>query len=182
MTYNEAIEFLKAHQPMPNTQIHYEDEKKNRELENLLTTWCNVLEYFMDNPCEESIPLFLNSLGDCDGLSCYQGLVHYVEKFPPDIIIPYFKDAFCSPSEMIRSVAADYALNIDSGSSDLIEAMLPLLNDLDDEVRLGTISTLFAKADEGLYDWRKYEDIFMQNYNKETDSDIKEMYEELFEV
>ena len=186
MTYEEAINFLKSHQPMPDTQIVITRENKEWasplaiEIESLVDKWEEVLNYFMEHPCEESIPLFFNSLGDNDGLGVYQGLGHYLVKFPPEIVIPYFKSAFRSPSPAIRSWAADFALDIHSGAQDFIEAMLPLLLDSDDDVRCGTINALSSKAEKGLFDWHLYETFLRQTYEKETHKYVKQLYEEIF--
>jgi len=187
MTYEEAINFLKSHQPMPDTQIPLPWENKElasqlaNEIESLLTKWEEALDYFMEHPCEESIPLFFNSLGDDDGLGVYTLLRHYLVKFPPEIVIPYFKSAFRSPSPIIRTWAADFALDIHSGAQDFIEAMLPLLLDSSNVgIRICTISALSSKARKGFFDWHLYETFLRQAYEKETDKDIKQSYEEIF--
>jgi len=186
MTYEEAINFLKSHQPMPDTQIPLPWENKElasqlaNEIESLLTKWEEALDYFMEHPCEEAIPLFFNSLGDEDGLGVYQGLGHYLVKFPPEIVIPYFKSAFRSPSPIIRYWAADFALSIHSGTQDFIEAMLPLLLDSDENVRRYASSALSYKAEKGYFDWHLYETFLRQAYEKETEEDIKQSYEEIF--
>ena len=182
MTYEEAINFLKSHQPMPDTLVPIPSENKElvNEIESLLTKWEEALDYFMEHPCEEAIPLFFNSLGDDDGLGVYTLLRHYLVKFPPEIVIPYFKSAFRSPSPIIRFWAADFALDIDSGAQDFIEAMLPLLLDLDVEVKAFAINALSYKARNGFFDWHLYETLLRQAYGKEIDEDIKQSYEEIF--
>ena len=150
------------------------------EIESLVTKWEEALNYFMEHPCEESIPLFFNSLGDEDGLEVYQLLRHYLVKFPPEIVIPYFKSAFRSPSPIIRAWAADFALDIDSDAQDFIEAMLPLLLDSEESVRVFASSALSYKARNGFFDWHLYETFLRQAYEKETDKDIKQSYEEIF--
>ncbi len=186
MTYEEAINFLKSHQPMPDTQIVITRENKEWasplaiEIESLVDKWEEVLNYFMEHPCEESIPLFFNSLGDKDGLEVYQYLRHYLVKFPHEIVIPYFKSAFRSPSPIIRFWAANFAMEIDSGAQDFIEAMLPLLLDSEEDVRAFASSALSYKAEKGYFDWHLYETFLRQAYEKETEEDIKQSYEEIF--
>ena len=180
MTHEEAIRFLQLHQPMPDTQIPCENGESAQKMELLLKQWNDVLDFFMEHPSEESIPLFFNSLGDEDGLGVYQSLTHYFPKFPPEVVIPYFKMAFRSPSPVIRAAAADYALDVDSGAQDFIEAMLPLLSDSDSEVRLSAINTLSSKVENGLFDWHKCEEFFKHTYDEEMDKDIRELYESIF--
>ena len=182
MTYEEAINFLKSHQPMPDTLVPIPSENKElvNEIESLLTKWEEALDYFMEHPCEEAIPLFFNSLGDDDGLGVYTLLRHYLVKFPPEIVIPYFKSAFRSPSPIIRAWAAEFAWDIDSGAQDFIEAILPLLFDSDPAVRGCAIVALSYKAEKGFFDWHLYETLLRQAYGKEIDEDIKQSYEEIF--
>ena len=54
ITEIEAISFLKEHQPMPSDVELKEDEIQMYE---------QVVRYFIDNPNERCVPLFLNSFG-----------------------------------------------------------------------------------------------------------------------
>ncbi|GKQ31743.1 HEAT repeat domain-containing protein [Pseudomonas syringae pv. theae] len=63
MNKNQALHFLKSHQPMPtDSQITQEQAE----------TYDEVRIYFIKNPDSESIELFLRSFGDGDGLGMYQ--------------------------------------------------------------------------------------------------------------
>jgi hypothetical protein len=63
MNKEKAIEFLKKHQPMPD------DDSLSTELIN---EYDMVRKYFLMNPDEECIPLFLNSYGKIDGYGVYK--------------------------------------------------------------------------------------------------------------
>lgn len=63
LTKNEAISFLEEHQSMPK-----DDELKESEIKK----YEEVRKYFLDNPDEQCIPLFLNSFGGKDGFGVYQ--------------------------------------------------------------------------------------------------------------
>ena len=179
MTYEQAIEFLQQHQPMPDTQIECANEEEARSLEHCVDQWSKALDYFEKNPSADVIPLFLNSLGDREGLSVYQSLTHYIELFSPESVIPFFKDAFRSESSVVRAAAADYAMNIDSGAPDFIEAIISLLKDSDAEVREAALNTLTSKAEEQLFDSQRYKKEIHQACAAEKDEEIKEMYEDL---
>ena len=59
---DEAIQFLKANQPLPN------DDKLEKDIEK----FSEVKQFFVDNPDPECIPLFLNCFGDGGGFGLYQ--------------------------------------------------------------------------------------------------------------
>lgn len=57
-----ALMFLTNHQPMP----------KDQELnESLISEYDEVRKYFLANPTQECLPLFLNSFGEYDGCGVY---------------------------------------------------------------------------------------------------------------
>ncbi len=59
----EALSFLKAHQPLPDDDLLKEEE---------IQKYNEVREYFINNPDEDCIPLFLNLFGGKDGLGVYE--------------------------------------------------------------------------------------------------------------
>ena len=182
MTYNEAIQFLQSYQPMPDMERDVTPEEAAKE-ETLIGQWGKILEFFMDNPSEEAIPLFINSLGDPSGLGFYQRLNAYLNLFPENVKLPYILEALHSPSAVIRAKAAlDFSIDTDSNDPKLIQALLNALNDSDVDVRLGAATTLNYKAETKLFDWRSYETTLQNAYELETEEDVKELYEELFSL
>ena len=63
MTDNEAIEFLKTVQPLPD------DSELSEEL---IAQYDEVRKHFIKSPNELAVPLLLNSFGDGDGFGVYQ--------------------------------------------------------------------------------------------------------------
>lgn len=63
ITRTEAMDFLREHQPMP---------KDGQLEEGLIKKYDEVRQFFLENPDEECIPLFLNSFGGRDGFGVYQ--------------------------------------------------------------------------------------------------------------
>lgn len=182
MTRDEAIDFLKTHQPMPDTQVLCDSDAETQELEQLVQKWTEALDYFMDHPEKEVIPLFFNSMGDRDGLSAYQSLTHYFVKFPADLIVPYFQDAMRSHSTVVRTAAADCALFVESDNIQFIRTLIALLTDPVTDVRETAINTLLGKAESSSFNWRHYKAALLQAYNRERDRYIKEIYDTLFNL
>ncbi len=180
MTYDEGIQFLRAHQPMPVVSTPEDDGQGENSWEYLIEKWLEVIDYFIENPCEEAIPLLLNSLGELD--DCYASITCFMKSFSADVAIPYLIEALQSPSHVIRTWAADLALDVDSGRADFIEALIAALEDPDSEVRGFAVRALEMKAEDGYLDWRKYESQLKSLYKKETDKGVKKDYEELFEL
>ncbi|OOF88475.1 hypothetical protein BKG94_06865 [Rodentibacter ratti] len=62
MNKQDAITFLKKYQPLPD------DEKLTEEIIN---KYDEIRKFFIDNPDDDVIGLFLNSYGNGDGLGVY---------------------------------------------------------------------------------------------------------------
>lgn len=180
MTRDKAIKFLLAHQPMPRTPGPSESDEEGDTWEQLIEQWQEVIDYFIDNPCEEAIPLALNSLAELD--DAYAGITGFMQKYPADVVIPHLIKAFQSPSNVIRAWAADLALDVDSGRADFIEALVATLADSDPEVREKAVSSFQTKVEDGYVDWRQYESKLKSFYERETVQYVKEIYEEIFEL
>ncbi len=63
MTTDDALDFLRRHQPMPDDEVLTED---------LIQQYDEVRQHFIDSPDQRCIPLFLGSFGDGDGFGVYQ--------------------------------------------------------------------------------------------------------------
>ncbi|MBR4833465.1 MAG: hypothetical protein IKU86_03915 [Thermoguttaceae bacterium] len=85
-----------------------------------------------------------------------------------------------SESSWTRRWAAEYASAVESGRSDLIEALLKLLFDPDEEARTAAVITLQGKVLDRIMSWRDYEATLRSAYAQETDDWNKEQYDEFF--
>jgi len=82
MTDNEAIDFLKNHQPMPN------DIFLNQNIE-ILNIYEQVRKHFLHSFNKSCVPLFLNSFGDINGFGVYQLVEDVILRYEADIVLPH---------------------------------------------------------------------------------------------
>ena len=93
ITRTEAFSFLKKHQPMPNDDKLKESEIKRYE---------EVREYFINNPDEKCIPLFLNSFGGKDGFGVYQMVEDVILMYDSKKVLPHLLKTFYSIYEGVK--------------------------------------------------------------------------------
>lgn len=132
MTKSEAINFLKHNQPMPN-----DDELRKSDI---IKTYEKVRLYFIDNPNEECIPLFLNSFGGKDGLGVYQLVEEVIAMYDHDVVIPHIMEALNNPLDSIMYWSVQIAS--DFPDSRLFAQLSKLLLCEDADIKLATITTL----------------------------------------
>lgn len=100
MNTNEALEFLRSHQPMPpDSTLTTELSQKYNE----------VREFFEAHPDPRCIPLFLNSFGDGDGFSAYQGVDLVLLLFSHEQVLPHLLTALSSIHPGVKSWTAEIA-------------------------------------------------------------------------
>lgn len=75
MNRNEALSFLRRHQPMPDD---------NELTSEIIDKYDEVRKFFIKNPDKEVISLFLKSYGNGDGWGVYQLI--------DDVLYKYYKD------------------------------------------------------------------------------------------
>jgi hypothetical protein len=106
----EALNFLKQHQPRPPTKRRMLEHQEELCSTELMRQFEDVREYFMRNPSEEAIPLFLHSLGDGDGDGIYQSIMFYLQLFPKEVVIPHIRKALDCPVTSVRAWATEFTL------------------------------------------------------------------------
>lgn len=89
----EALDFLKEHQPMPSDDKLQEKEIKKYE---------EVRRYFLENPDEQCVPLFFNSFGGKDGLGVYQMVEEVILMYDSEAVLPYLLKTFDSEYESVK--------------------------------------------------------------------------------
>jgi len=102
MTRNEALNFLKQHQPMP----HDCDAEGD-----LIEKYDEARKFFLAHPDEECIPLFLNSFGDWDGLGVYQMVEDVIVQYDKEAVLPHILTALKSRSDYIKYWCAQISSN-----------------------------------------------------------------------
>lgn len=135
ITEVEAFSFLENHQPMPNDADLNEDDIQMYE---------QVRRYFIDNPNERCVPLFLNSFGGKDGFGVYQMVENVILMYDKDTVLPHLLNGFNSQHDGIKY----WCIQIASYFPD--ECLLKPLGDffkLDDaDIKLATIVALSQLA------------------------------------
>lgn len=124
MTIEQALAFLKAHQPMPDdTELS----------EELVRTYDEVRRFFIEHPDARCIPLFLTSFGEGDGLGVYQLVEDVLRHCSIDTVVPHLRKGLTNARRSIRYWNADIAANFPT--SDLIESLAHLLTEDDEDMR-----------------------------------------------
>ena len=157
MNKDTAIAFLRSHQPMPNDDILDE---------SLIDKYDEVRKFFIDNPSEECIPLFLNSFGEYDGFGVYQLVEDVILKFKHEVVIRYLSESLKSEHKGVRYWSAQIALLFPDEI--LIEPLSCLLTDEVCDIRMAAIMALAEISDPDI------KKILNSHLSLETDDDIKE--------
>ena len=157
MNKDIAIAFLKAHQPMPNDDILDEE---------LINKYDEVREFFLSEPSEECIPLFLNSFGEYDGLGVYQLVEDVILKFKHEIVVEYLKESLRSEHKGARYWSAQIAMSFPDNI--LVAPLSDLLMDEVSDIRIAAISALAEIPD---LDINK---ILTSHLDRENDDYVKE--------
>ena len=132
MTKHQALEFLRQHQPMPGDDGLTED---------LLTTFQEVHDYFVEHPDPSCIPLFLNSFSDSMGFGVFQVCGEVFQRYDILLVTPHLVDALRSDQRGVRWWAAHWAMELES--EELIEPLVELLaSEIDDDAHYFALATL----------------------------------------
>ena len=121
-----AFEFLRAHQPMPDT----DDDDSGWEED--IMEWNAICSYFIEHPCLDAIPLFIGSFGGGDGGEVYQGFDCILRKFDPDVVAPYLTEALSPTSPLPVRLQVAESLVI-SGDPRYVETLLSRVEDLNED-------------------------------------------------
>lgn len=102
MNTNEAMEFLRNHQPLPPT----------RGIDESLLKWFDeVREFFAEHPDPRSVPLLLNAFGEGDGHGIYQMVEKTILCHPENIVVPALLNGLRSHVRSVRVWNAEIAAN-----------------------------------------------------------------------
>lgn len=132
MTKEQAFEFLRQHQPMP---------EDNDLTEKLLTDFREIHHYFVQHPDPECIPLFLNSFSDSMGFGAFQLCGDIFQQYDISLVTSHLVDALRSNHKGVRWWAAHWAMELES--EELIEPLAELLaSNVDEDAHYFALSTL----------------------------------------
>ena len=162
ITKIKAFSFLREHQPMPSDEDVTEDEIKKYE---------EVRTFFINNPDERCVPLFLNSFGGKDGLGVYQMVEDVIVMYNKKVVLPCILHAFNSSYEGVRYWCIQIASNFPDES--LLSPLANFLQSEDQDIKTAAITAIAQLA---LNHIRVYEvlKILEKEIKQITDEDIKE--------
>ena len=164
MTREEALNFLKIHQPMPD----------DRHLDkNLIDQYDEARKCFLYAPAVECIPLFLNSFGIGNGLGVYQLIDDVLKKYNRDEVVPHLRTSLNSKHEGVRYWSAQIASNFPS--AELIKPLKNLLRDNNRDIRYATITALEQIGGDIVKDFLETHLI------AESDEEIKELVKDVLQ-
>jgi hypothetical protein len=131
MTTDEALQFLRSHQPLP----------PSREIsEGLLNQFNEVRKHFAAHPDNRSVPLLLNSFGEGDGHGVYQLVEGTIVAHPETVVIPALLDGLRNPSGSVRYWNAQIAANYTR--PELVAPLVEILQSGSLDERLAAVTSL----------------------------------------
>lgn len=131
MSIDDALQFLRDHQPLPPT-----DEMPDA----LIQRFEEVRKFFVVNPDARCVGLLLNSFGEGDGFGVYQLVEDVIRAFPDGVVVPALAVSLCSAIGAVRYWSAQIAAN--HPSPELAEPLIELLRHGDLDERVAAVTAL----------------------------------------
>ena len=135
------IDFLRSHQPMPDTRDGSNDWKE------VVDEWLRAEFYFYDHSSVEALNLFLGSFGGGDGGGAYYYFSEFIFRLyqkEPEAVERIFIEALTtnSYSQAARVQVAKASVEVDATNPKFNETLLERVEDPneDDEVRFACAS------------------------------------------
>ncbi|MBK1812661.1 HEAT repeat domain-containing protein [Clostridium sp. YIM B02505] len=164
MNKEQGLSFLKENQPMPND--------KNLD-ESLISMYDEVRRYFLANPDEECLPLFLNSFGEYDGMGVYQLVEDIILKFKHDKVVNCLLEALKSKYNGVKYWCAQICALFPDVK--LINPLVELLNDSNQDIKMSVITSLSQIQDNRVIT------ILKNQLSIEEDDEIKDFLLDVIE-
>lgn len=131
MTNEEALNFLRSHQPLP----------PDHELdEDTIVRFDKVREFFENNPDPACIQLLLNSFGEGSGFGVYQLVGGTLLMQDKGLVIKELHSALRNPNKGIRLWSAEIASLFPDNS--LLEPLVRLLDEDDFDLKYAALTAL----------------------------------------
>jgi hypothetical protein len=158
MNTDDALQFLRAHQPMPSdAQLSEEDVEQ----------YDAVRRHFLAHPSPECVPLLLNSFGEGDGLGVYPLVEDVLRKLPKNAVVPHLRAALGSVHRSVRYWCAQIAAVCPD--SFLIQPLTLLLDDSDPDIRCAAITALVQIEDGTIVP------LLQSALDRESDPEVRQM-------
>ncbi len=163
----EAVAFLQRHQPMSGKeQVDGKCMEKYEE----------VRRFFIENPDEECIPLFLNSFGGKDGLGVYQLVEDVLLMYNTETVLPYLLQSLNSSNDSIKYWSIQIASNFPD--SRLFTPFSKLLQHQDEDIKVAVIIALAQLALNDIYAGEIVE-MLTKEYESTSSTYVKEFCNEV---
>jgi HEAT repeat protein len=131
MTTDEALNFLRSHQPLPPTS-----EVSNELLRRL----DEVRRHFAENPDERCVGLLLNAFGKGDGHGVYQLIEDAILAHDKEVVIPALQQSLLNRAGSVRYWSAQIAANYPD--PELVTPLVRVLTEGDLDERLAAVTAL----------------------------------------
>lgn len=136
MDTEQALTFLRAHQPMPSDQAISDEEG---------ATFVAILEHFEMKCDERCLPLLIHSVSPDTGLGMYEHIQFVLMAHPREQVIPQLRRGLTEGNDGVRSRCCWWAMVVSAWElADLIE---PLTEHSDEDVRLPAVDFMKLRAE-----------------------------------
>ncbi len=169
MTKNEAISFLKKHQPMPNDKSITSEE---------IEKYDQIRRYFLNNADSECIPLFLNSFGGKDGYGLYQMVEDVISMYNKDEVLPHILKALDNPCEYVVYWCVQIASNYPD--SKLFVPLSQTIRMSDSDIKIASIIALAQLALNGIRT-NEVMDVIKNEIGNSYDEELNKFAEEILQ-
>lgn len=131
MTTDEALSFLRTHQPLPPT---------SEVSDALLRRFDEVRRLFAENPNERCVGLLLNAFGQGDGHGVYQLVEDTILAHDRDVVIAALQQSLLNRAGSVRYWSAQIAANYPA--PELVTPLVQVLTEGDLDERMAAVTAL----------------------------------------
>ena len=165
MNREQALSFLRDHQPMPG------DADVDRDL---VEKYAEVRRYFLRSPDRACIPLFLSSFGEGSCFGVYQLVEDVIRQFPGEEVVPHLLVALSSAHRSVRYWTAQIAACFPA--PELVPELEKLLDEDDFDLRYATVTALEQIDD------RRVSSILQRTLERETNEEMRDLLRDALSV
>jgi hypothetical protein len=133
MNAQEAINFLKSHQPMPSGERAHND---------LFSRFDEVRKFFASYPDDRNIHLLIGALGPGDGHGIYPMVEDALRSHSPDAVAEALKVGLKSSHSSVRYWSAQFAAGYPN--SDIAEELISAFVNGDIDTQLAVVTAIEA--------------------------------------
>ncbi|MEN9284179.1 MAG: hypothetical protein RLZZ179_1672 [Verrucomicrobiota bacterium] len=131
MTTDEALSFLRTHQPLPPT---------SEVSDALLRRFDEVRRLFAETPDERCVTLLLNAFGQGDGHGVYQLVEDTILAHDRDTVIAALRQSLLNRAGSVRYWSAQIAANYHA--PELVTPLVQILTEGDPDERMAAVTAL----------------------------------------